>query len=71
MNIYVNEFHIATSRNKDEVIIHFSQRSPRFEEDGKISDTTAELAAALSMNFETAENLASILREMLDEEPAG
>ena len=70
MQTFTNQFNIAVSNSKTEVVLKFSQVSPVIQEDNSITGTEITPVADLVMTMETAQSLAEILNEMIQQEVA-
>lgn len=65
---YVNGFSCAIDSEKEDFIINFVQRIPRFEIEGIQEDMITENVTSLVMGKAVAEKLLKALQEMLETE---
>lgn len=66
MYTYANGFRFASRNDGSDVMLHFLQESPTYNENSEVIDMSNEVAAAIVMTRENALRLAIALQEALD-----
>lgn len=67
MNQYVNDVHVAKDDAGAEIVLHFNQKNPAFDNKGHVTGVNVELVASMVMSPLLAEQLIAALSEMLEE----
>ena len=67
MQTFTNQFNIAISNSKTEIVLKFSQLSPVMDSENNITGTESAPVADLVMTAETAKNLVRVLGGLLQD----
>jgi hypothetical protein len=68
---YTNGFSCAINGEKTEIVIHFVQNCPGFDESGKVSSLVNEPVTTLIMHKDVASGLISALTRLLSDPDQG
>lgn len=65
---YANDFFCSVPKNKSNLILSFHQRSPVFNEDGKMCDVKTEEISSLILEPDVALGLADSIIQLFNED---